>query len=139
MEVIFYQILGSIRMNEEMSVLSTILVEEYLREREILRKMQEENEVYLDCYEVQVKRVSDLEGRLLENRKQIIDHGIKMNDMIIAEKNSRAERKTKVFGFTAQLASGIIMGFAAMHWEKIESMLYTAGKAAFRDIITFRE
>lgn len=125
-------------MNEE-KTLSTMLEEEYLREREILRKMQEENEVDLDRYEVQVKRVSDLEGRLLENRKQIIDHGIKMNDMIIAEKNRRAERKTKVFGVTAQLASGMIMGVGAMHWEKIESMLYTAGKAAFRDIIRFRK
>lgn len=76
MEVIFYQILGGIRMNKEKS-LSTMLEEEYLREREILRKMQEENEVDLDRYEVQVKRVNDLEGRLLENRKQIIDHGIK--------------------------------------------------------------
>lgn len=138
MEVIFYQILGGIRMNEE-KTLSTMLEEEYLREREVLRKMQEENEVDLDRYEVQVKRVNDLEGRLLEDRKQIIDHGIKMNDMMIAEKNSKAERKTKVFVATAQLASGMIMGFAAMHWEKIESMLYTAGKAAFRDIIRFRK
>ncbi len=54
MEVIFYQILGGIRMNEE-KTLSTMLEEEYLREREILRKMQEENEVDLDRYEVQVK------------------------------------------------------------------------------------
>ena len=121
MEVIFYQILGSIRMNEETSVLSTILVEEYLREREILRKMQEENEVYLYRYEVQVKLVSDLEGRVLENE------------------NSKSERKVKVSGFTAQVASGMIMGFAAMHWEKIESMLYTDGKAVFRDIIRFRK
>lgn len=138
MEVIFYQILGGIRMNEE-KTLSTMLEEEYLREREVLRKMQEENEVDLDRYEVQVKRVSDLEGRLLENRKQIMDLGIKMDDMNIAEKNSKAERKTKVFVATAQLASGMIMGFAAMHWEKIESMLFTAGKAAFRDIIRFRK
>lgn len=138
MEVIFYQILGGIRMNEE-KTLSTMLEKEYLREREILRKMQEENEVDLDRYEVQVKRVNDLEGRLLEDRKQIIDHGIKMNDMMIAKKNSKAERKTKVFVATAQLASGMIMGFAAMHWEKIESMLFTVGKAAFRDIIRFRK
>lgn len=138
MEVIFYQILGGIRMNEE-KTLSTMLEEEYLREREILRKMQEENEVDLDRYEVQVKRVSDLEGRLLENRKRIIDLGIKMDEMTIAEKNSKAERKTKVFVATAQLASGMVMGFAAMHWEKIESMLFTAGKAAFRDIIRFRK
>lgn len=138
MEVIFYQILGGIRMNEE-KTLSTMLEEEYLREREILRKMQEENEVNLDRYEVQVKRVSDLEGRLLENRKRIIDLGIKMDEMNIAEKNSKAERKTKTFIALSQLASGMIVGFAAMHWEKVESMLYTAGKAAFRDIIRFRK
>lgn len=138
MEVIFYQILGGIRMNEE-KTLSTMLEEEYLREREILRKMQEENEVDLDRYEVQVKRVSDLEGRLLENRKRIIDLGIKMDEMNIAEKNSKAERKTKTFIALSQLASGMIVGFAAMHWEKVESMLYTAGKAAFRDIIRFRK
>lgn len=138
MEVIFYQILGGIRMNEE-KTLTTMLEEEYLREREILRKMQEENEVDLDRYEVQVKRVNDLEGRLLENRKRIIDLGIKMDEMNIAEKNSKAERKTKTFIALSQLASGMIVGFAAMHWEKVESMLYTAGKAAFRDIIRFRK
>lgn len=138
MEVIFYQILGGIRMNEE-KTLSTMLVEEYLREREILRKMQEENEVDLDRYEVQVKRVSDLEGRLLENRKQIMDLGIKMDDMNIAENNSKSERKIKVLGITAPLAAGMIMGFASMHWEKVESMLYTVGKAAFRDIMKFRK
>lgn len=138
MEVIFYQILGGIRMNEE-KTLSTMLEEEYLREREILQKMQEENEVDLDRYEVQVKRVNDLEGRLLENRKQIIDHGIKMNDMMIAENNSKAERKIKVLGITAPIAAGMIMGFASMHWEKVESMLYTVGKAAFRDIMKFRK
>ena len=62
-----------------------------------------------------------------------------MDDMIIAENNSKAERKIKVLRITAPIAAGMIMGFASMHWEKVGSMLYTVGKAAFRDIMKFRK
>ena len=119
------------------------------------KEWDEENLVLKDMktsdpsYHLQLERVKNLEYRLVDLEKseldcekvasgQDIEAEVKYKQMEVDEKSRKTRTVLDVLGITLPLVSAIGMGLFTMKWENYANQTTTAGKASFRDIITFK-
>ena len=102
-----------------------------------------------DNYNRLVKRLSDLEGRLVDLEKNGLDNETKVNIKEIEnelkskelshEKESQKNKNgIEILKIGLPICAAFAMGIISMKWEKVDTLTSTAGKSSLRDVLKFK-
>ena len=127
--------------------INELLMQEWEEIKEELKYLDSDKQK--DVYNTKVKRLTDIEQRLVDLEKNKLDNDTKVkiqeieaelkDHQLSEEKKSQLNKNViEILKVGLPIVGAFTMGIISMRWEKLDTLTSSAGKASLRDSLRFK-